>query len=261
VKVRICKGGLLHESALGDTPTPRASRQILRSKLSACMRHTLSIPAHAPLIAVEDGRIDDIRVLGPVPVRLVPRVGALSAQRGFVRPNVVAVPVHEVCSRVHRGRHVHVHDGEVVVAGFGAGIHADGELRGRFEDAVHGAEVLDAFGFGEVTAGEMLEGEMIRWCAVACYSFRTATVFLLQVEGRLVRPSESVPSRTLKAFSSACFCTTWRVRGWLLENGHADAPVRHRATTNALLSIVPAIMDNRQTYVGVSKVPSLITCL
>jgi hypothetical protein len=116
------------------------------------MRHRISITSHAPLIAVEDGRVDDVGVFAPVPVRLVPLVSALGTQRSFVRPDVVAVPVHEVCRRVHRWRHVHVHDSEVVVARFGAGVHAGGELGWRFEDALHGTEVLGAFVFGKVAA-------------------------------------------------------------------------------------------------------------
>lgn len=86
------------------------------------MLNIISIPTHAPLIAVEDGRVDQVRVLGPVPIGCVALIGTLAAKGSLVCPDIVAVPVHEVRSAVDRGRHVHVDDSEVIVAGLGTRI-------------------------------------------------------------------------------------------------------------------------------------------
>jgi hypothetical protein len=73
-----------------------------------------------------------------------------------------------------------------------------------------------------------------------------------------VRPSERVPSRTLKAFSSACFCTSWRVRDCLLEKGHAEAPVRHRAASTTLMMAVPAMITTGPINEEADRVSPLI---
>lgn len=63
----------------------------------------VAVAAHAGGRAVEDGRVDEVRVFGPVPVGLVALVGTFAAEGGFVGPDVVAVPVEEVCGRVDGG--------------------------------------------------------------------------------------------------------------------------------------------------------------
>ena len=81
-----------------------------------------------------------------------------------------------------------------------------------------------------------------RLCLVrAYYSLRTATVFLLHDAGRLVRPSERVPSRTLYALAIACLFRLARSRVCLLEKGEADAPVKHKTATMAFAMSLPAI--------------------
>lgn len=69
----------------------------------------------------------------------------------------------------------------------------------------------------------------------AHYSLRTATVFLLQVETRVVRPSDSVPSRTLRALSYACFWMVSKATDCLGEKGHAEAGMADNSTTKMAL--------------------------
>lgn len=73
------------------------------------------------------------------------------------------------------------------------------------------------------------------------YSLRTATVFLLHDAGRLVRPSERVPSRTLYALADACLFRPARSSVCRLEKGEADAPVKHKTATMAFAMTLPAI--------------------
>jgi hypothetical protein len=234
---------LLRKRALGDASTSRSSRNCIGTQLHACMRHWITIASHAPFVAVEDRGVNDVRVLAPVPVGLVSLIVAFCAKRNLVGPDVVAVPVHEICGCMNGGCHVHVNNGKVVVAGLCTWIHAGGEFRGGFQDAFDCSKILFSLIFRQVATAGILDHHSVRQSRATYYSFRIATVFLLQVDGRLVRPSESVPSSTLKALSSACFCTPCRVRVCLLENGHADVPVKHRAASKTLITVVPAMME------------------
>lgn len=64
----------------------------------------------------------------------------------------------------------------------------------------------------------------------------------MHVEGRFVSPSESVPSKTFRALSRACFCTVARVSVCRFENGQADTLVKHKAATTALAIVDPTMM-------------------
>lgn len=61
------------------------------------------------------------------------------------------MPVHEVCSRVDRGRHVHVYDDKVIVSGLCAGKLSSWKLGRGLADAIYGTDVLKLFFLGEVT--------------------------------------------------------------------------------------------------------------
>lgn len=145
--------GEVGEGAFGYAAAARAAGELLAwAELGAGVgADGIAVAAHAIFVAVEDGRVHEIRVLGPVPVGLVACVGAFGAESGLVRPDVVAVPVHEVGGRMDGGRHVHVDDDEVIVAGFGAGVLAGGELAGLLEDTFDGSDVLLPFILGQVT--------------------------------------------------------------------------------------------------------------
>jgi hypothetical protein len=156
----------------------------------------VAVAAHAPFVAVEDGGFDEIGVLGPVPVGLVSFVGAFCAQGGFVRPDVVAVPVHKVCCCMYGWGHVHVDNCEVVITRLCAWILASRKFRRRCEDAFDCSEVLSSLVLGKITT-DFVSSVLGSVCTCDYYSLRTATVFLLHVETRFVSPSSSVLSRTL----------------------------------------------------------------
>jgi hypothetical protein len=67
------------------------------------MHDGIAVTAHAPFVAIEDGGVDNIWILGPVPIGLVAGVRTFCAEGGFVSPNIVAVPVHEVGGGMDRG--------------------------------------------------------------------------------------------------------------------------------------------------------------
>jgi hypothetical protein len=78
----------------------RRERGVLRQRARGHTYDGIAVTTHAPFVAIEDGRVDDIWILGPVPIRLIAGVGAFCAEGGFIGPDVVAVPVHEVCGGV-----------------------------------------------------------------------------------------------------------------------------------------------------------------
>lgn len=137
--------------AFGNTAASRAAGNHLAADEGACMgANWVTVAAHAIFVAVENGRVDEVGVLCPIPVGLVAFVVTLGTQCGLVGPDVVAVPVHEVCGRMDRGRHVHVHNYEVVVAALCAGVLAGGKLAGLFEDAFYSPGVLFSLILGKV---------------------------------------------------------------------------------------------------------------
>jgi hypothetical protein len=88
---------LLFQGACGDAATSWPSWKCHGADGYAAVDDWIAVAAHAPFVAVENGGVDDVGVLAPVPVGLVAFVRALFAEGGFIGPNVVTVPVHEVC--------------------------------------------------------------------------------------------------------------------------------------------------------------------
>lgn len=130
------------------------------------MGYEVAVATHAVLVAVEDGRVDEVRVLGPVPVGLVAFVVTFGTEGCLVGPDVVAVPVledisligstyrtnyHEVRSCMYCGGVVHVDDDEVIISTFSSWVLARRELRGLLEYAFDGSSVLFSFILGQVT--------------------------------------------------------------------------------------------------------------
>jgi hypothetical protein len=93
--------GVLRQRPRGHTSTTwSGGDRHAGTKGHAVVHDGIAVAAHAPFVAVEYGGVDDIWILGPVPVGLVAFVGAFCTEGGFVRPDVVAVPVHEVSGGV-----------------------------------------------------------------------------------------------------------------------------------------------------------------
>jgi hypothetical protein len=93
--------GVLGQRPRGHTSTTwSGGDRHAGTKGHAVVYDGIAVTTHAPFVAIEDGRVDDIWILGPVPIRLIAGVGAFCAEGGFIGPDVVAVPVHEVCGGV-----------------------------------------------------------------------------------------------------------------------------------------------------------------
>lgn len=86
------RGLVLCQWSLRYATTTRTRRDLVLPKLHAAVRYGVAVAAHGPFVAVENGAVDDVRVLAPVPVGLVAFVLAFVAEGGFIGPDVVAMP-------------------------------------------------------------------------------------------------------------------------------------------------------------------------
>jgi len=61
------------------------------------------------------------------------------------------MPVHEISRGVHRRRHVHVNNDEVVVAGFGTGVLSSRKFARLAADTLHGSDILQPLVLSKIT--------------------------------------------------------------------------------------------------------------
>ena len=109
------------------------------------------------------------------------------------------MPVHEVCRAVHRRRHIHVHNYEVIVAGLSTGILSSREFAGSLEKTLNRTDVIFSLVLGHISTSSVS-------VAVQIFGYMVQSLLFLadsdSVLGTARRPRQPIRERSSQNFLS-----------------------------------------------------------